>query len=304
MQQILTGEHALAEHLPLARLCRMLQVPRASYYRRAFASADPLSGAAREAARLVAGRLEALCLEMPAYGYRMVTKQLQREGFSVNHKRVLRLMRERDLLCPRTRKKAFLPQMTEARPGQPFYPNLARGMVLVRPNQLWVADITYIHLPREFAYLAVLLDAYSRLCLGWALEVTYSSLLSLEALKMALAARRITAEAALVHHSDRGWQYACDEYTRLLQDHGISISMSRKGNPYDNATCESFIKTIKYNEVYLADYQTVSEARMNIDQFLKSIYNERRLHSSLGYVTPKEYEDRYYQNQQQEALSP
>ena len=155
-------------------------------------------------------------------------------------------------------------------------------------NQLWVADITYIRLLREFVYLAVILDAYSRRVIGWALEPYLAASLALEALRMALASREI--EAGLVHHSDRGVQYASSTYTDLLKERGIRISMSRRGNPYDNAKAERFMKTLKYEEVYMFEYETMAEARERIGHFLEEVYNQKRLHSALGYVPPVEFE--------------
>jgi len=225
----------------------------------------------------------------------MITKQLQADGYCVNHKRILRLMRHDNLLYLRTRRWVHT---TQSQHGYRVYPNLAQDIVLAKPDQLWVADITYIRLPRQFVYLAVLLDAYSRRAIGWAIERSLRTSLTIAALHMALQTRCVGP--GLVHHSDRGVQYASDEYTALLDTHGIAISMSRSGNPYDNATAESFIKTLKQNEVYLADYHSLEEARDNIEYFLATVYNERRLHSSLGYITPRQFEDRYYQQRHRE----
>ena len=204
----------------------------------------------------------------------------------VNHKRVLRLLREDNLLCVRRRK--FLLGTTDSSHGLPIYPNLAAGMVLTRIDQLWVADITYIRLQWEFVYLAVVLDAFSRRCLGWALQRSLESALVLEALRMALKRRR--PRPGLVHHSDRGVQYASRDYTAQLEQHGIRISMSRLATPYDNARAESFMKTLKYEEVYRTEYRDLEEARALIKQFLEKVYNQQRLHSALGYRPPLEFE--------------
>lgn len=211
---------------------------------------------------------------------------LTRQGWKVNHKRVLRLMRNDNLLCVRRRKFIFT---TDSRHGLPIYPNLAEGLALTSIDQLWVADITYIRLQLEFVYLAVLLDAFSRRCLGWALRRSLEAVLALEALRMALRQRR-PKPGRLVHHSDRGVQYASRDYTAELQQHGIRISMSRTASPYDNAQAESFMKTLKYEEVYRTEYRDLEDARASIGQFLEKIYNRERLHSALGYRPPLEFE--------------
>jgi transposase InsO family protein len=199
--------------------------------------------------------------------------------------RVLRLMRADNLLC--LRRKAFV-ATTDSRHHLPVYPNLARELAPDGVNQLWRADITYIRLRTEFVYLAVVLDAYSRRVIGWALGRTREAGLALSALTMALRQRR--PAPGLVHHSDRGVQYASHEYTGLLQQHGVQISMSRKGNPYDNAACESFMKTLKYEEVYRTEYRDLADAYAQIGEFLERVYNRQRLHSALGYVPPAEFE--------------
>jgi transposase InsO family protein len=229
--------------------------------------------------------LQRVALQWPAYGYRRITAELQRCGLEVNHKHVLRLMREDNLLCLRHR--SFL-VTTDSRHTLPVYPNLAGDITPQAVNQLWVADITYIRLLSEFVYLAVVLDGYSRKVIGWALGRTLEAELAVSALRMALAQRQ--PPAGLVHHSDRGVQYASHSYTDLLKAQGVRISMSRKGNPYDNAGCESFMKTLKYEEVYRNEYRDIEEAYACIGEFLERVYNERRLHSALGYVPPAEFE--------------
>jgi transposase InsO family protein len=229
--------------------------------------------------------LQQIALEFPAYGYRRITAELQRGGFAVNHKHVLRLMRQDNLLC--LRRKRFL-VTTDSRHSLPVYPNLARAMTPQAVNQLWVADLTYIRLRTEFIYLAVLLDAYSRRVIGWALGRSLEAELTLSALRMALRQRK--PAPGLVHHSDRGVQYACFAYTGLLKENGITISMSRTGNPYDSAQVESFIKTLKYEEVYRTEYRDLADAYVCIGEFLERVYNQRRLHSALGYVPPAEFE--------------
>ena len=213
------------------------------------------------------------------------TKELKRRGWTVNHKRVARIMREDNLLC--LRRKKFV-TTTDSRHGLPVYPNLARDMELTRINELWIADITYIRLETEFVYLAVVLDAFSRRVIGWALDRTLEDDLAIAALQMAFDQRK--PKEGLTHHSDRGVQYASHDYTGLLKDHGVTISMSRKGNPYDNAFCESFMKTLKYEEVYRQEYRDLAEARASIERFIEKIYNGKRLHSALDYRPPIEFE--------------
>jgi transposase InsO family protein len=231
-------------------------------------------------------QMQKVALDSPAYGYRRITCELQQRGFEVNHKRVLRMMREDNLLC--VRRRAFV-VTTDSRHNLPIYPNLAREIKPTAINQLWVADITYIRLRTEFVYLAVVLDAFSRRVIGWALGRTLEAGLAVTALRMALIERQ--PRPGLVHHSDRGVQYASGDYTELLKRHYVIISMSRKGNPYDNAACESFMKTLKYEEVYRNEYRDFHDARASIREFLERVYNQQRLHSALGYVAPAEFEN-------------
>jgi transposase InsO family protein len=230
--------------------------------------------------------MQKIAVEFPAYGYRRMTAELRKRGFDINHKRVLRMMREDNLLCVQRRKFMVT---TDSRHNLPVYPNLAKQMVLKAINQLWVADITYIRLQVEFVYLAVVLDAFSRRVIGWALGRTLEAELALSALRMALEERK--PQPGLVHHSDRGVQYASQEYIGLLKEQQAQISMSRKGNPYDNAACESFMKTLKYEEVYRNEYRDFHEARASIQEFLERVYNQKRLHSALGYLPPAEFEN-------------
>ncbi len=229
--------------------------------------------------------IQRIALEWPSYGRPRITRELRRHGFRVNAKRVYRLLREDNLLCVRKRKFVVT---TDSNHGLQVYPNLAAGMVLTRIDQLWLADITYIRLEVEFVYLAVILDAYSRRGIGWALDRTLEATLTIEALQMALQQRK--PAPGLVHHSDRGVQYASSDYTGLLHANGIVVSMSRKGNPWDNAACESFIKTLKYEEVLRSEYRDLAEARASVRQFIEKIYNQKRLHSALGYLPPAEFE--------------
>jgi putative transposase len=229
--------------------------------------------------------IQKISVEWPSYGRPRMTKELRRRGWKVNPKRVYRLMREDNLLCVRKRKFIVT---TDSNHTRKVYPNLARGMILTATDQLWRADITYIRLRDQFVFLAVILDAYSRRVIGWALDRTMEDSLTLTALRVALSRRVV--EAGLIHHSDRGSQYASHDYTDLLKANSIAISMSRKGNPWDNAACESFMKTLKYEEVLRNEYRDLAEARASIREFLEKVYNQKRLHSALGYVPPAEFE--------------
>jgi len=235
-------------------------------------------------------RIEEIALDHMGYGYRRITAQLHREGRIVNHKTVLKIMRVSDLLVRPLRGFVIT---TDSKHAFPLYPNLYQNQWPSAPNQIWAADITYIRLPLGFCYLAAILDLYARRVIGWALEKHLEARLAIAALEMAL--RRRKPAAGLIHHSDRGVQYACPAYIELLKQHGVRISMSRKANPYDNAAMESFIKTLKREEVYLNDYRTLEEAQQRIGHFLDHVYNHKRLHSSLGYVPPAEYELQYKQ---------
>jgi len=270
---------SLATPTPLERLCRLAHVSRAGYYRRQ--NNAPTVDTDLD----LRDEIQRIALECPSYGWPRITAELKRRGWEANHKRVYRIMRQDNLLCLRRRKFVVT---TNSNHNWPVYPNLARDLVLTGIDQLWRADITYIRLETEFVYLAVVLDAYSRRVIGWALDRTLEDELTLSALRMALD-RRIPGPG-LVHHSDRGVQYASGDYTTLLQDHQITISMSRKGNPYDNAACESFMKTLKYEEVHRQEYRDLPEARASIGHFLERVYNQKRLHSALGYLPPVEFE--------------
>jgi transposase InsO family protein len=265
----------------IRRLCQLGGISRAGYYRR-FAASEP--GRADADLR---DAIQRLSLAHRRYGYRRITAQLRREGRIANAKRVLRLMREDNLLC--LRERPFVPRTTDSRHGFAILPNLIRGLVPTGLDQIWVADITYVRLGEAFVYLAVILDAFSRKVIGWALDDHLEARLAIEALDMALVARNPPADS-LIHHSDRGVQYASIDYTTRLGARGIAVSMSRVGNPYDNAKAESFMKTLKAEEVNGKAYATLDQARRDIGRFIDTVYNTQRLHSALGYKPPAEFE--------------
>jgi putative transposase len=227
-----------------------------------------------------------IALENRFYGYRRVTAALRQQDWAVNHKRVSRLMRADNLLA--LRKKRYV-LTTDSHHPFAIYPNLVPRLVVNAINQLWVADITYIRLRETFLYLAVVLDAHSRKAVGWELGDTLEASLAVSALKRAIADRSL--EPGIVHHSDRGVQYASNDYVALLEASGFLISMSRTGNPYDNAKAESFMKTLKCEEVYVKTYRDREEARASIEHFIEEVYNRKRLHSALGYLAPASFEE-------------
>jgi putative transposase len=256
-----------------------MNLPRSSYYYRCEAKES-----CPEERDLV-NRIEGIAEEFPRYGYRKVTAQIRREGLVVNHKKIQRIMRERDL---GVKKRRRFVKTTDSNHPYPIYPNLIKHQSPTGINQVWVADLTYIRIAMAFVYLAVILDLYSRKAIGYALSDTIDTGLSLTALRMALKRRQ--PSAGVIHHSDRGVQYAAHEYIDVLRTNHFRISMSRKGNPYDNAAAESFMKTLKTEEVYLWEYQKMEDVQRRLPFFIDDVYNQKRLHASLGYRPPVEYE--------------
>ena len=253
-----------------------MSLPRSSYYYK------PTESDADEA---LSARIEQLAEEYEKYGYRRMTAQLHREGIGVNHKKVSRIMREKGLKAKQTRRYV---KTTDSNHPYPVFPNLIKGLQVKAINQVWVADITYIRILTTFVYLAVILDLCSRKAIGYAISRNIDTALSLEALRMAIQTRN--PPPGVIHHSDQGVQYAAHDYIDVLREHKFQISMSRKGNPYDNAAAESFMKTLKTEEVYLWEYRIYEDVLKRIPYFIDQVYNQKRLHSSLGYRPPNEFE--------------
>jgi putative transposase len=278
---------AAGSQADVQRLCRLAGLPRATYYRH-------LAGRSDDAGECqLRDLIQRICLKHRFYGYRRVTAVLRRQGMVVNAKKVQRLMREDNLLAQR--KAPFLKTPADRPSAFLIVPNLVRGLVPSAPDQIWVADITYVHLARSFAYLAVILDAFSRKAVGWAFEDTLDASLAIAALDTALDARK-PQPGSLIHHSDRGVQYASIAYRHRLAERDITISMSRPGNPFDNAKAESFMKTLKTEEINGTAFADISDARRRINGFIAEVYNKDRLHSALGYQSPLEFEAAFAQN--------
>jgi len=260
--------------LPLSRMARLLKFSRAEFYR--------ISSTDRD--RQLRDAIHAIALDWPLYGYRTISNELRRNGWQISEKPVRRVMREEGLICRRSGRRG-LPYRKH---GFAAYPNLALRYVATRVNELWVADFTYVRFHGAFIFVAVILDAFSRRCIGWSLAAHFRSSLTIEALRMALHRRK--PPAGFIHHSDRGGEYFDDEYLSTLRDHGAIISMSRAGTPSDNAICERFMRTFKDEEIRIRDYIDFAHARRSIARFLDVTYNERRLHSALNYCPPAEFE--------------
>ncbi len=265
--------------MPVERLCELMGVSRSWYYERPSAEQKAKRGVPLRDA------IERIVLEFPGYGYRRVTEELRRRGWTVNHKRALRVMRKGSLPCQL--KRRFVPT-TDSAHAFGRYPNLIIDVEIDGLDRAWISDITYVRPPTTFCYLAAILDAYSRKCVGWHLSRRIDTRLTLLALEMALVSRR--PDPGLIHHSDQGVQYASSEYVLRLEEVGARISMAAAGNPYENAKAESFFRTLKMEEVYLKDYRDFEEAQENIGEFIEEVYNRKRLHSSLGYLPPVEFE--------------
>jgi transposase InsO family protein len=268
--------------ITIRRMCELLNISRDAYY--SWNTSGKIPTVDFDDASVLRA-IKEIVLEFSGYGYRRVTAELGRRNLQVNHKKVLSIMRENNLTMKKKRKRF---STTNSNHILPIYPNLTKDLIPSHINQLWVADITYIRLYYEFAYLAAILDSFSRKVVGWSLKESLDHELTLSALRMALVRRDIAP--GLIHHSDRGVQYACRDYTDLLKKNSILISMASTGNPYENAQAESFIATLKREEVYLSEYDDVSEALLCIGHFIEDVYNTKRLHSSLGYLPPAEFE--------------
>jgi putative transposase len=277
--------------LAVDRMCDLAGVSRAGYYRQWAA------GASAEEESELRDLVQHLALAHRFYGYRRITELVRREGWPANRKRIARIMREDNLLA--LRKPAFRPATTDSRHAWRIWPNLARHLKPMDVDQLWVADITYVRLAEAFVFLAVILDAFSRKAVGWAMADHLRAELAIEALERALSGRQVIA-GSLVHHSDRGIQYACDDYIARLEALGIQPSMSRIACPYDNAQAESFMKTLKAEEVNGRSYRDLAHAKAEIGRFIEQVYNRQRLHSALGYLSPEEFE----QSRQKPIHSP
>lgn len=271
--------------ISINRAAELLDASRSGYYKWRDKSHDPEGEKNSDIA--IKEEMQKIVIEFPGYGYRRVKVELRNRNYIVNQKRVRRLMKEDNLICV---KKRFKLQTTDSNHGEKIYPNLAKTLEVTGINQLWVADITYIQLSKEFVYLAVIIDVFSRRCIGWDLSRNIDTQLTLNALLKALQTRNKDDLKNLIHHSDQGVQYASMDYVNYLKDIGIQISMSRKGNPYDNAFAESFMKTLKYEEVYLNEYGRFNDALQNIEHFIEEVYNLKRLHSSIGYKSPVDFE--------------
>lgn len=268
-----------------------MEISRSTYY---YKPKDSLAKQKRDAD--IADAIEKIAYDFPSYGYRRVTASLKRQGMVVNHKKVSKIMKNMGIQCRKAKK--FV-STTNSNHNLTTYPNLAKETIVDRIDKLWCADITYIRILTAFVYLAAIIDAFSRKIVGYAIGKTLAPELALGALKMAIKCRDITD---LIHHSDKGIQYCSHDYIDLLDANGIAVSMSAKGNPYDNALIESFFKTLKAEEVYLWEYETYADVIERIPYFIEDVYNTKRLHSSLGYLPPEEFEDIFIKNKSCELV--
>jgi transposase InsO family protein len=266
-----------------------MNLPRSTYYYKAHNNLGD--------DQALIGQIEAVIEQFPKYGYRRVTHALQRQGIPVNHKKTLRLMRQRGLLLKPKRRWI---RTTDSTHLYRIYPNLLQHQRVTAPNEVWAADITFIAIQSGYIYLAAILDLFSRKVIGYAISSRIDTALCRQALEMAIKTRGLTE--GIIHHSDRGVQYASHDYVDTLLAHGFKISMARKANPYDNATIESFFKTLKVEEVYLWEYPSLEEVQDRLPYFIEEVYNRKRLHSSLGYRPPVEYEELFFKTKRASPL--
>lgn len=279
-------KNILESELPVKVACETLEVSRTGY--KNWMEREPSTPYPDEAA--IELEIRKIAKEFVRYGYRKTYHELKRRKIRVGKNKVHKMMKKLGLLC---KKRKYRICTTNSNHKLRVYPNLAKGLELLAPNQLWVSDITYVELGKGHVYLSVVLDAFTKKCLGWQLSRKIDAQLCVDALEMAIRERTGTNFSEIIHHSDQGVQYASNEYISLLEIHGFKISMSRRGNPYDNAYAESFMKTLKYEAVYLTEYETFEDAYADIQNFLEEVYNRKRIHSSIGYVTPQEFENQW-----------
>jgi transposase InsO family protein len=266
-----------------------VSIPRSKYYHK------PKKGRNKDFAIL--NKIKGIATDFPSYGYRRITAHLRREGMSLNHKKVYRIMRANGVCCSIRRPYKHT---TNSNHDLAKYPNLVKNLVPERLNQVWHADITYIRFASSFAYLAAIIDGLSRKAVGYAIGKTLCAGLTIAALLDAIVKRNTSG--GLIHHSDQGFQYCSFQYVKILKDNGIEISMSEKANPYDNAKMESFFRTLKVEEVYMSDYETYDDVLSSIPYFIEEMYNRKRLHSSLGYMPPEEFEDKFNENKSHQLV--